>query len=97
MWSRGGRQRLPASSRQERQIAATSVVLFASAAYTNLSPGFPPSSLNRVQGTRRVVVLGLREAMGYAMTCRRRLCGHGEAPVKAVQCLVAGGKLVRKQ
>ncbi|MGC2222366.1 MAG: hypothetical protein WA624_08345, partial [Methylocella sp.] len=32
-------------------------------------------------GYRRLGVLGLREAMGYAMTCRRRPFGHGEAKV----------------
>jgi len=91
MRSRGGRQCLPPSSRRERQIEAGSVVRFASAAYTNISPVFStPSSLNRVQGPRRLGVLGLWEAMGYAMTCRRRACGHGEAPAGRA-CLVAAG------
>jgi hypothetical protein len=57
-----------------------------SAAYANIGYQYQPiaslSSLNCVQGARRRGVLGLREAMGYAMTCRGRLCGHGEALAK---------------
>jgi hypothetical protein len=61
---------------RERQIAAGSVVRFASPAYTDISAVFfTPSSLNGVQGHRRLGVLGLREAIGYAMSCRWRLGG----------------------
>jgi hypothetical protein len=83
MRSRGGRQCLPPSSRRERHIEAGSVVRFASTAYTNISPVFfHPQQLESRSRPRRLSVLGLWEAMGYAMTCRRRLRGHGEAPAK---------------
>jgi hypothetical protein len=69
---------IPPSCR-ERQIEAGSVVRVASAAYTDISPFFPPPS---ILNSCRLGVLGLREAMGYAMICRRRRRGQGEAPAK---------------
>ncbi len=93
MWSRGGRQCLQPSS--QRRVRLSGFVRTKAnrsgfdcpacirCLYQYQSSFFHPSSSNCVQGhRRRLGVLGLREAMGYAMTCRRRLCGHGEAPAK---------------
>ena len=81
--SGGGRQCLQPSSRHRVRISgfvrtkanrSAFGCLVCIRCFYRYRPSFlpPSSSLNWVQGHRRLGVLGLREAMGYAMTCRRR-------------------------